>query len=406
VQFALSDAKLLAPKFDLVKAGAHGFELRFTSKMNGELTRRQQTFDLKEKAQQDGGGAYALALQSDDFAWVDLGEVRLEVCFQPLPTPVLVPFSQTLDLATLNTFLVLFFLGALFVISAANRQLEGDEYADELNSNQARIAKLILKAPEIQKNPFLEELAHQKQQAEMAAKHSGDEGQMGRKDTKKKNGRTTPKGNPTDKDIARNMTQKIFGGKGGISSIIGNGHGGALEAALGNLNGPTAGDAQGLGGLGIKGQSSGGGGIGKTLGIGAVGTKGRGGGNGAYGMGAGNIGGKTSIDPSITSSEPEVMGSLDKELIRRVIHANRNQIRYCYESQLQQHPKLSGRVSVKFVITPSGSVATSDVVQDTTSNRELETCVAGRVHTWIFPKPKGGGVVMVTYPFIFKQAGQ
>ena len=39
------------------------------------------------------------------------------------------------------------------------------------------------------------------------------------------------------------------------------------------------------------------------------------------------------------------------------------------------------------------------------NNAELETCVAGRVRTWVFPKPKGGGVVVVTYPFIFQQAG-
>ncbi len=30
----------------------------------------------------------------------------------------------------------------------------------------------------------------------------------------------------------------------------------------------------------------------------------------------------------------------------------------------------------------------------------------GRVLTWIFPKPKGGGVAVVTYPFVFKQAGE
>jgi TonB family protein len=101
-----------------------------------------------------------------------------------------------------------------------------------------------------------------------------------------------------------------------------------------------------------------------------------------------------------------VMGSLDKELIRQVIHRNRNQIRYCYESQLTRFPKLSGKVAVKFVISASGTVASSQVAQSTVSNAELETCIAGRVQTWIFPKPKGGGVVIVTYPFILKQSGE
>jgi TonB family protein len=100
-----------------------------------------------------------------------------------------------------------------------------------------------------------------------------------------------------------------------------------------------------------------------------------------------------------------VMGSLDKELIRKVIHANRGQIRYCYESQLNRFPKLNGKVAVKFVISPTGSVSTSSVAQTTVGNAELEACVAGRVRTWQFPKPKGGGVVIVTYPFIFAQSG-
>jgi TonB family protein len=61
---------------------------------------------------------------------------------------------------------------------------------------------------------------------------------------------------------------------------------------------------------------------------------------------------------------------------------------------------------VKFVISATGSVASSQVAQSSAGDAELETCVAGRVRTWQFPKPKGGGVVIVTYPFIFKQSGE
>jgi len=84
----------------------------------------------------------------------------------------------------------------------------------------------------------------------------------------------------------------------------------------------------------------------------------------------------------------------------------RNQIRFCYESQLTRFPKLNGKVAVRFVITAAGTVSSSQVAQSTVNNGELETCIAGRVQTWIFPKPKGGGVVIVTYPFILKQSGE
>jgi outer membrane biosynthesis protein TonB len=51
-------------------------------------------------------------------------------------------------------------------------------------------------------------------------------------------------------------------------------------------------------------------------------------------------------------------------------------------------------------------VLQSSVLQSTTGNKELDTCVARHVRLWEFPKPKGGGSVVVSYPFIFKQSGR
>ncbi|MBM4779499.1 MAG: adventurous gliding motility protein GltG [Archangiaceae bacterium] len=401
------------PVFELVKFGKNGCQLRFTGKMEGELHRKfgDEVLTLAEAKKkglaQADGDAVALTLSNDDFAWIDLGGITLEAFFQPVPKAVFVPFAETVDFTVLNIFLVAFFIAALFVISAANREAEGDEFADDLNDNQARIAKLLIKPPETQKNPILEKYEKKKDSGEIAAKRKGDEGSMGKKDAPKRSAHAAPKGDPNNKDQARLMMAKIFGGNsGGISTIFGHqGLGGELKSAMGNMFGAAPGDAAGLGGLGLRGSGSGGGGLGDTIGIGGIGTRGRGGGTGGYGSGVGVLGGKKDVDIGITSSEPTVMGSLDKELIRKVIHANRGQIRFCYESQLNRFPKLDGKVAVKFVISASGAVATSSVAQSTVGNAELEACVAGRVRTWMFPKPKGGGVVVVTYPFIFKQSG-
>lgn len=401
------------PVFELVKFGKNGCQLRFTGKMEGELHRKfgDEVLTLSEAKKkglaQADGDAVALTLSNDDFAWIDLGGITLEAFFQPVPKAVFVPFAETVDFTVLNIFLVAFFIAALFVISAANREAEGDEFADDLNDNQARIAKLLIKPPETQKNPILEKYEKKKDSGEIAAKRKGDEGSMGKKEAPKRSAHAAPKGDPNNKDQARLMMAKIFGGNsGGISTIFGHqGLGGELKSAMGNMFGAAPGDAAGLGGLGLRGSGSGGGGLGDTIGIGGIGTRGRGGGTGGYGSGVGVLGGKKDVDIGITSSEPTVMGSLDKELIRKVIHANRGQIRFCYESQLNRFPKLDGKVAVKFVISASGAVATSSVAQSTVGNAELEACVAGRVRTWMFPKPKGGGVVVVTYPFIFKQSG-
>ncbi|MBZ4398969.1 adventurous gliding motility protein GltG [Myxococcus sp. AS-1-15] len=415
VDFVMGDAKLGGPRFEVLRTDGQSFTVRFTGKMKGELVRKGETQELKAviesgKASHEGD-AYTLTLDAEDFFWVDLGGVTMEAVFQSVPKRVVAPLGESLDYTALNIFLVMFFAATAFVITAMNRTGEGDEYADELSANSARIAKLIIKPPEVQKNKFLERLNQQKEakkSGEMAAKSRGDEGQMGKKDAPKTNNRTAPKGDPNKKDEARALTAKIFGGgKGGISTVFGSkGLGGDLKSAMGNMFGAKAGNSGGFGGLGLRGSGGGGGGTGDTVGIGGIGTKGRGGGTGSYGTGVGVLGGKSSVDVGITSSDPEVMGSLDKELIRKVIQANRAQIRYCYESMLNRFPKLGGKVAVKFVITATGSVASSSVAQSTAGNAELETCVAGRVRTWKFPEPKGGGVVVVTYPFIFKQSGE
>ena len=415
VDFPMGDSKLGGPRFSVVTRDASGFQLHFTNKMKGELTRKGETNELgavieRGLAQNDGEG-YALTLQQDDFAWVDLGSVTLEVCFQALPKKVVVPFFESMDFSVLNIFLVLFFLASLFVITAKNQQTEGDEYADELSNPESRIAKLILKPPEAQKNPLLEKLAQQKAEkksGEMAAKHAGQEAQAGSKKEPKNTGaRMAPQGNPSNKDQARALTQKIFGGKGGVSTLFGSGGlGGELKSAMGGLFGSAAGDSKGFGGLGLKGESGGGGGgVGNTIGIGAVGTKGRGGGTGSYGEGVGVLGGKKSVDVGITSSDPEVQGSLDKELIRQVIQRNKPAIRFCYESQLQRFPNLKGDMRVKFIISGEGRVISSGVAGSTMGNADVEQCVVGRFRTFQFPKPKGGGVVNVTYPITFGRSG-
>ena len=99
--------------------------------------------------------------------------------------------------------------------------------------------------------------------------------------------------------------------------------------------------------------------------------------------------------------EPMVFGSLDKELIRKIIHENRDQIRGCYESALKLKPGLSGKVSVKFTISKEGPVSEAESVKDTVGDQPMAECLVNAVKTWIFPKPKGGGIVIVTYPFIF-----
>jgi outer membrane biosynthesis protein TonB len=411
--FDVGEASLPVDPFEMVKGDGQNFLLRFGGKMAGELERKGQVVALSRTPEQGiaqrDGEAFAIPLDASDVARVQVGRLVLDVCFTPVPEKVAVPWSQRVDWTSLNIFLLVFFLGAIGLVATLNRAAAGDEYADELSANNAVLTKLLIKPPEMQKNPLIQQLNQSKEAgAQGTAAYKGDEGKSGKKDAPQRNTKSAPKAiDPNSKDQARLIAQKIFGGKGpnGMATLFGtNGLGGALQAALGGIKGTTVGDAGGLGGMGLKGTGGGGGGTGNTLGIGAVGTKGVAGGQGSYGTGVG-LGGKKTADIAIAASEPEITGSIDRELIRRVVRSHIDQLRYCYEVQLTKNPKLSGKVAVKWVVTEQGTVSSSVVIQTTTGNNELDTCVAGRVLTWVFPKPKGGGVAVVTYPFVFKEPG-
>ncbi len=37
-------------------------------------------------------------------------------------------------------------------------------------------------------------------------------------------------------------------------------------------------------------------------------------------------------------------------------------------------------------------------------NPNVERCIASRIEAWRFPSPAGGGIVEVSYPFVFRAA--
>jgi hypothetical protein len=274
--------------------------------------------------------------------------------------------------------------------------------------------KFIIKPPEVQapkpsdsKTPSDEKKL---QHGEEAEKHSGEEGRMGKKDAKQTNGRSAPKAiDPNAKDIVKNsgLVGAIGRGGGGLSTVFGQGGlGGDLKGAIGNMNGPVVGDSFGFGGLGIRGNGTGGGGSGQTIGIGGVGTKGKGGGFDKFGQGAADLGKHRATEIKVDANAT-VLGSIDPELIRKVIREHAGQIRYCYEQALTLNPRLQGKVAIKWVINADGSASSAAVEKGATTleDEKVHECMMTRIVSWEFPKPKGGGMAVVTYPWVLRASG-
>lgn len=90
-------------------------------------------------------------------------------------------------------------------------------------------------------------------------------------------------------------------------------------------------------------------------------------------------------------STPTVEGELDGELLRRVVRANVRQLEFCYFTELATQPRLGGAMTVQVVITGTGTVRSAMTSSSSMHQAQtLETCVANRARTWIFPRPRNG----------------
>jgi hypothetical protein len=397
-------------------------EYRFTFQrgMTGLVEDRaaKQTFSelvRAKKAAQDEKveGAYWIPVPRAGAVRAEIGS-RLAIEARPKrPQRVKgAPPWERINYQFLNLFLILFFIQAGFIVAANNFPYDTDVVADDLFKNPSRMAKFIIKPPEPQPKVAAPKGEKQGDPGEMAEKHKGDEGQMGKKDAPKTNARSAPKAiDPNAKEIVKRtglLGVLGRGGSAGLSTVFGSGGlGGDLKGAVGNMFGPVVGDSYGLGGLGIRGSGKGGGGQGETIGIGAIGTKGRGGGTAGYGTGVGGLGKKGDRDVNVSTGPAQVMGSIDKELVRKVIQEHAAQIRYCYEQQLSVNPKLQGKVSVKWIINADGQATNPQIEGSATTleDAKVHECMMSRITSWQFPKPKGGGIAVITYPWILRSSG-
>ncbi len=235
------------------------------------------------------------------------------------------------------------------------------------------------------------------------AKAKREEGKTGKKDAKMKKAKGNKvkmKKQQIDKQIAESAgvlgalrdgaeLDGVFGSSGLNSDITG-GIGGLIGAK---------GTQIGAGGLGSRGSGLGGGGT--AEGLGGLGTKGMGSGASGYGAGGGNFGAKGDGAIGTVGGDPIILGALDRSLIDEVIKRHMNQIRYCYQRELTKNNTLGGKIVIRFTIAKDGSVSAASTKSTTMNNSAVESCIEGRFMRMQFPTPKGGGIVIVSYPFLF-----
>jgi hypothetical protein len=140
--------------------------------------------------------------------------------------------------------------------------------------------------------------------------------------------------------------------------------------------------------------------ISANVGVGKLGSDA----NGAAATSAGAKGlvSKKGFDHSYLESKTVVLGSMDPELLRKILQEYLPQFRHCYQQELVTMSDLKGVIDLDFQIDPEGRVSKTAVkAKDARFSRKGVDCMSKVLGIIQFPKPKGGGVVDVRQPLNF-----
>jgi len=111
---------------------------------------------------------------------------------------------------------------------------------------------------------------------------------------------------------------------------------------------------------------------------------------------------KVKLSVNLKTPEKMVGGKLDSAAVSDVIRRRQAAIQRCYEREIKNNPRASGRVVVTFTIGTIGRVTSAKAVEDSVGGG-VGACVAGVVQGFRFPAPSGGEVI-VNKTFIFEVA--
>jgi pSer/pThr/pTyr-binding forkhead associated (FHA) protein len=403
-EFYVPEGDLPNNDYKLFEWSGGNYVCNISDKWSGFVDIGEERHDFHEliesgKATAVSAGQYQVAIDEDTRLVADLGT---SIIFGQMVYPgkkVVSKLTDNLDYPFLG---VMAFMTFMFAMLAVVILTSPPPPENEVMDIPDRFVELLLEQPEPELKP--ETKPDSNPDAGEGAKAKKEEGKVGKKDAKMdkaKGNKVEMKKKELDREVAENA---------GVLGALREGS--ELDGVFGssNLNSDLAGGIGGLigakgtqigsGGLGSRGSGLGGGG--SADGLGGLGTKGRGSGKSGYGKGGGSFGKKGEGGIGRIGGDPIILGALDKSLIDAVIKRHMNQIRYCYQRELTKNPNLGGKVVVKFVIAKDGSVSKASTKTSSMGNKTVENCINGRFMRFKFPEPKGGGIVIVSYPFIFQ----
>lgn len=93
------------------------------------------------------------------------------------------------------------------------------------------------------------------------------------------------------------------------------------------------------------------------------------------------------VGSRVTLEKPEIEGSIDSDIVRRIIRRHVPALRGCYDRALARKPGLAGKVALALDIAADGKVAKVELQEGTLGDASVERCMAELARKWEFPAP-------------------
>jgi len=322
------------------------------------------------------------------------GPIQLDYKLVPTARPWPVSWLSQINFDFINLLLLSLLLHAAAIIALSLHPPRVQTLEDTLTKAPNRFVRLMIQPRPKKKPDELKEKAKSKAKSKDVKKSAP--GARDKEDSK-------AKAKPTAADVvaAEQAMESLFGGASGTASEVLSAGNNELSNALGSIAAvdPNA-NLVGLSNNEAVRRAN------AAVDLKRIATRGRSS-DRNYGRTQRNLGDKKKLKISLNSAGSKIKGNLDKAVVERVVRRHRAQIKYCYELELMRTPGLEGKLVMQWVIGPDGKVrsAKSRAEGTTLANPALTRCIINKIRSWVFPTPKGGGVVVVNWPFLFKEAG-
>lgn len=122
-----------------------------------------------------------------------------------------------------------------------------------------------------------------------------------------------------------------------------------------------------------------------------------------FNSGSRGIASKSGFDTSSIDKNTVIRGSMDPEVLRKILREYIPQFRHCYQQELiYKSEKIKGILDLDFTINAEGKASRYTVrAKDAQFSKRGIDCMGNVLAIIDFPKPKGGGIVDVTQPLNF-----